>query len=357
MDEQAYWVAWSRLPRMGGRRLQDLYAHFGSLSRAWEAPAWRLGDVPGIGPELAREIAAQRPLRSPADDWAAVTKPPVRAVTWLDETYPAPLRPLADPPPVLYMMGEQPSWERVVAIVGTRDASPYGAGVAHRFGRDLAALGAVVVSGVAAGIDRAAHEGALDIPDGQTVGVLGCGFHYVFPASNRGLYRAIADRGLLMSEYPPDVKPLKGHFPYRNRVISGLSQGVIVVEAKRKSGSLITIDHALEQGKSVFAVPGPIDMAGSEGPHDLLRQGARLVSGVSDVLEELNWALVAAPPPTSDDPTEAAILEALAGGEQQLDGLAARIGLGAAQAGSALLVMQLKGLVRQLPGQRYARAR
>jgi DNA processing protein len=243
-------------------------------------------------------------------------------------------------------------------MVGMRDASQYGERVAFEMAAELATLGAVVVSGVAAGIDRAAHLGALKVPGGLTVGVLGNGFHHVYPAANRRLYRQVADHGCLMSEYPPDVAPEKGYFPLRNRIISGLSRGVVVVEAKRKSGSLITVDHALEQGRQVFAVPGPIDAPGSEGPHDLIRQGARLTSGVADILEELGWVVPKAPAAKkhSDDPLEQSVLDALAEGPRSIDGVASQTGLGAASLGGLLTVMELKGLVRSLPGQRYETA-
>jgi DNA processing protein len=219
-------------------------------------------------------------------------------------------------------------------------------------------MGAVVVSGVAHGIDRAAHEGALAVGDGLTVGVLGGGFKHVYPAANRDLYRAIADHGALISEYPYDVPPERGFFPIRNRIVSGLSNGVIVIEARRKSGTLHTVDHALDQGRHVLAVPGPIDAPGSEGPHDLIRQGARLVHSVADVLEEFGWVAVQEPvaPRTSDNPLEQSILDALSAGPKQLDGVAAQTGLDAPSLGGLLTMMEIRGLVRALPGQRYALA-
>jgi DNA processing protein len=358
MDERAYWVAWSRLPGIAGRRILALQEHFGTLSKAWESPLRDLACVPGIGLKLATEVATQRKWRTPADEWISVDRPPVQVITWLDDSYPAPLRDLSDPPAVLYVLGTLPDWSRAVAIVGNRDASPYGLKIATRFGRELAELGAVVISGVAAGIDRAAHEGALSVPDGLTVGVLGCGFHHVFPASNRTLYRAIADRGALLSEFPPDTKPMKGNFPYRNRLISGLSRGVMVVEAKLQSGSLITVGHALEQGRQVFAVPGPIDSPGSAGPHELINQGARLTTCLADLLQELGWEKIVSKAEAmalSEDAQERAIQEHLALGAKHIDAIALQVGLPAGQLGGLLMVMTLKGLVRSLPGQHYER--
>ncbi|HEY9724217.1 MAG TPA: DNA-processing protein DprA [Oscillatoriaceae cyanobacterium] len=359
MDERSFWVAWSRAPKLGGRRMLALASHFGSLAAAWEAPAARLAQVESIGAAIAAELAAYRQSCRPQDVLGGVEHPRWRVLTWVDDDYPAPLRDLSDPPPALYVMGELPDWERAIAMVGARAPSAYGQRMARRLAGELAGLGAVIVSGVAAGIDRAAHEGALAVGPGRTVGVLGNGFHYVYPAANRDLYRAIAEGGALLTEYPPDVQAHKAHFPYRNRLIAGLSRGVIVVEARRKSGSLITVDHALEQGRQVFAVPGPIDSELSEGPHDLLKQGARLLASTQDVLDELGWAVTTAPAsatPKGDDPTEQRIYELLAPGKRHIDALAAEAGLPPGQLGSVLVMMELKGYVQTLPGQHYQRA-
>lgn len=357
MDERAYWVAWSRMPKLGGARLLALHTHFGSLARAWEALPRQLAEVPMLGPKLAAEVAAWRPTQDVEAGFELAARPPIQVLTWLDDHYPEPLRAIPDPPPALYLLGDLPDWRRAVAIVGAREATPYGRRIANRLARELAELGAVVVSGVATGIDRAAHEGALSVPGGLTAGVLGNGFQYVYPAANRDLYRAIADRGALISEYPRDVAAQKSNFPYRNRVISGLCQGVIVVEAARKSGSLITVDHALEQGRQVFAVPGPIDSEKSDGPHDLIRQGARLVTCVEDVLEELGWTVEAkAAPPQVVDPFAQQVLEILGRQAKHVDEVAAGLGMGAAQVNSAMLMLELQGVVRQLPGMRYEKA-
>lgn len=359
MDERTYWVAWSRAPKLGGRRMLALAAHFGTLEAAWAAPAARLAQVEGIGAGIAAELAAYRQTHDPDAVLAGVESLHWRVVTWADESYPAPLRDLLDPPPVLYVMGELPDWERAIAVVGARSPSAYGRRMTERLSGEFAKLGAVIVSGVASGIDRAAHEGALGAGPGHTVGVLGNGFHHVYPAANRDLYRAIAQGGALITEYPPDVAAQKAHFPYRNRIISGLSRGVVVVEARRKSGSLITVDHALEQGRQVFAVPGPIDSELSEGPHDLIRQGARLLASTHDILEELGWAVTTAPTPAAskgDDPTEQRIYELLAPGKRHIDALASETKLSPGQLGSILVMMELKGYVRTLPGQHYQQA-
>lgn len=356
MDERKYWVAWSRMPKLGGARLLALHHHFGSLASAWHAPARRLAEVSHLGPKLAEEIVAWRPQHDVDAGFEQAAKSPVKVLTWLDEDYPTPLRDIPDPPPALYLLGDLPDWKRSVAIVGARDATPYGRRIAYKLARELAELGAVVVSGVASGIDRAAHEGALAVAGGFTAGVLGNGFQFVYPAANRDLYRMIADRGALLSEFPRDVAAQKSHFPLRNRVISGLCQGVVVVEAARKSGSLITVDHALEQGRQVFAVPGPIDSDKSDGPHDLLRQGARLVTGVEDILEELGWKVESKPAPQVVDPLAQKVLEIIGRQAVHIDELATGLGMRAGEVGSALLMLELQGVVRQLPGMRYERA-
>jgi DNA processing protein len=297
------------------------------------------------GPDARRGVVPQQA-------WADVQRPGQHILCWQDEEFPAPLRLIPDPPAVLYVRGKLPAWERTVGIVGARQASPYGQRVARGLGRDLAALGAVVVSGVAAGIDAQAHHGALEA-SGLTVGVLGCGHDHVYPAGHGRLYAAISSSGALITEHAPDERPTKYSFPRRNRLISGLSQGVVIVEATAKSGSLITADFALEQGKTVFAVPGPIDAPGSEGPHILITSGARLVAGVNDVIEELGWQVERKAKRTSDNPLEQQVLLLLGHSAMDFDDLATRVGLTAASAGHLLMTMELKGLVRRLAAQRY----
>lgn len=275
-----------------------------------------------------------------------------------DEAFPAALRRIADPPQALHVFGTLAEADRnAVAVVGARRASPYGVAVAEWLGRELARSGVTVVSGLARGIDAAAHRGALEA-GGRTIAVLGCGVDVVYPPEHAPLARAIAGAGALLSEYPPGTPPLKHQFPRRNRLISGLSLGVVVVEGREDSGALITADCALEQGREVFAIPGPVFSPTSALPHRLLQQGAKLVSSVADILEELH--LPAAQPHTAAvrlEGPEALVYAQLSFEPQHIDQLAARCGLAAPEVSRALLGLELGGLVGVLAGQRYVRAR
>lgn len=275
-----------------------------------------------------------------------------------DPRYPAALRTIADPPQMLYVRGALRDEDRsAVAVVGSRRASAYGAAVAEWLGRELARAGVTVVSGLARGIDGAAHRGALQA-GGRTVAVLGCGPDVVYPPEHRRLMAQLIESGAAISEYPPGTPPLKHHFPRRNRLISGLSLGVVVVEGREDSGALITADCALEQGREVFAVPGPVLVPTSALPNRLLQQGAKLVTTVEDILEELRLpksqphaAASAIPLEGAEAAVYARLLDPL-----HVDILALRCGLPASEVGRVLLALELRGLVRALAGQRYVRA-
>jgi DNA processing protein len=356
LDERRAHAAWARVPGAGPKAMAALRDAFGGLAPAWRADAGAIARTPGLRGSRGAALAAGR---SEVDLAAAATtdrRSGARLVTWDDPDYPAGLHDLADPPPVLWALGAWPPPGRAVAIVGARAATPYGTGLARRLAADLVAADVAVVSGAAEGIDRAAHEGALDAPGGWTVGVLGCGFGHVYPAHHRALYKAISTRGTLLSEFPPEAPPSKGSFPRRNRLIAALARGVVVVEARARSGSLITVDHALDLGREVFAVPGPAGAPGSEGPHALLRDGATLVEGAPDVLRALGWEASAAAVGPVLGPAEAAIYAATGTLPVPLERLLAETGLDTAKAGAALVSLQLAGLVRPAPGGRWLRA-
>lgn len=281
--------------------------------------------------------------------------------------FPPHLGQIPDAPLILYYRGN-PALLRgpAVAVVGSRQASEYGRRAAAELARDLAGVGVTVISGLARGIDAAAHRGALDSGgSGATIAVLGSGLDRIYPRENLRLAEEIAERGIIVTEYPLGSPPEKYHFPERNRIISGLSRGVVVVEAGRDSGSLITVDFALEQGREVFAVPGSLFSPLSQGPHNLIRQGARICAGAADVLEELG--LVPSPrteaatvrsgaEETGLDPEEKLMFETAdwtVG--QTADQMAEMTGLSPAIAVAALLTLEIKGLVKQLPGGRYIR--
>jgi DNA processing protein len=283
---------------------------------------------------------------------------PVDVVGLGDPAYPSALRTIPDPPPRLYMRGALGDADRVaVAVVGARRASPYGVAVAEMLAADLARCGVTVVSGLARGIDAAAHRAALRA-GGRTVAVLGCGPDVVYPPEHAALMTQIIADGAVVSEYPPGTPPLRHHFPRRNRLISGLSLGVVVVEGRADSGALITVDCALEQGREVFAVPGPITAATSALPHRLVQQGAKLVSRVEDIVEELGLPLRPPPPRPAVglEGTEAVVRAQLTLDPQHVDALALRCGLPVAEVSRALVTLELRGLARALPGQRYVRA-
>lgn len=283
----------------------------------------------------------------------------IEVIRWEDPSYPAALRPIGDPPRTLYLRGTLRDEDKAaVAIVGSRRASVYGVAAAEWLGRELGRGGVTVVSGLARGVDAAAHRGAL-AGGGRTIAVLGCGVDVVYPREHRRLLAQIIEAGAVISEFPAGVPPLQHHFPRRNRLISGLSLGVVVVEGRERSGALLTADHALEQGREVFAVPGSIFAETSHLPHRLIQQGAKLVATVEDILEELRLPKPPTPAAASAialEGTEAAVYAQLTLDPQHMDVLALRCRLPVAEVARVLLGLELRGLVLALPGQRYVRA-
>ena len=281
-------------------------------------------------------------------------------VAWDDADYPAPLLETTNPPPMFYCIGNRARLaEPAFAIVGSRNGSAQGCADAEAFAAALAASGLVIVSGLALGIDAAAHRGGLS-QSGRTIAIVGTGADRVYPARNRALAHAIADDGLLLSEFAPGTPPLRANFPRRNRVISGLSRGVLVVEATLSSGSLITARLAAEQGRDVFALPGSIHSPLSKGCHRLIREGAKLVETAQDILDELRVDATATPTPlrrepTVDEPSAQAVLAALGHSPADGDTIAARSGLTASSVLAALTALELAGRVASLPGGRYQR--
>jgi DNA processing protein len=281
---------------------------------------------------------------------------PAKILMPQDDRYPPALRTIADPPETLYVRGTLLEEDRkAVAVVGARQASAYGLSVAEWLGKELARCGVTVVSGMARGIDGAAHRGALTA-GGRTIAVLGCGPDVVYPPEHADLMARIVDSGAVISEFPPGTAPLPEFFPQRNRIISGLSLGVVVVEGRERSGALITADCALEQGRDVFAIPGSIFAATSHLPNRLIQEGAKLVTSVIDILHELRLPLPAPPPSDTArdlEGNEAAVFTQLSMEPAHIDGLALRCGLPVSEVSRALLALELKGVVRSLAGQRY----
>lgn len=354
-QERLYWLGLHTTPGIGNRRTIALVEHFGSARQAWQADDQQLQAVGLLNGAARQNLLARRgkvDLVALADSWR---QRGIEFCTLQDAVYPAPLAAIYDPPAVLYYRGRLPAWDKAVAVVGTRRCSTAGRKAAAQLAAALAAAGVVVVSGAARGIDTAAHQGALT--QGQTVAVLGCGVDVAYPPENRQLLQDITRRGAVLSEYPPGTKPAPGQFPIRNRIISGLCRGVLVVEAGRKSGALITADCALEQGRDVFAVPGGMFAVQSQGANNLIKQGAKLVDTVEDILDEYGWrgtALETAAPALS--PEERLVYDALHDDTPvTLDDIIGQTSLSASQAACVLLQLELHGLVMQQPGQQYLR--
>jgi len=363
MEELKYWLALSQAPGVGPRRFQLLREHFGSVQAVWMATPAELTAVKGINRVTADGIADFRARTDPDREMQLLARYKAKAVTLADAGYPDLLRHIYDPPPVLYLRGDiRPEDNTALAIVGTRVASEYGKTVAAMLARELAARGITVVSGMARGIDTASHLGAMEA-GGRTFAVLGCGLDTVYPAENRAVMERIAAAGAVFSPFPFGTKPEAGNFPARNRLISGLSLGTVVVEAQEKSGALITADFALEQGREVFAVPGNITSKNSRGTHYLLKQGAKLVESLDDILEELPRLNKTAPPvkvKPDDEVTglseeERQVLQQIPAEPLHVDQIEQQCRLAADRVAAVLMYLELKGLVRRLPGQLFCR--
>jgi DNA processing protein len=352
------WLALGLTVEVPPRRAFELVARFGSPSAVLAASEADLlaADVTAVQVAAIRAAAARTAL-----EVRHLASADAAAVTWPSEEYPAALREIPDPPLMLAVRGDLAPGEVCVAVVGARRASEYGRRMAEALGRNLALAGVTVVSGLAAGIDAAAHRGALDA-GGRTIGVLGTGVDRVYPSWHRELAARVVRQGALVSEFPCGTAPLAYNFPRRNRVISGLSLATVVVEAAEESGSLITADYAADQGRLVLAVPGPADAPSHRGPHRLIREGATLVTGAEDVLaavapqctDRLRTARTAAAAATLTD-VERRVLELMGGEGRHVDDLIRRADLPPGCALETLLALELRGLVAQLPGKRFRR--
>ncbi|HEX7512763.1 MAG TPA: DNA-processing protein DprA [Candidatus Methylomirabilis sp.] len=360
-EREARWAC-GLVPQMGGAGLQGLLATFGSALRTWEASKEALQQAPGIGPATAAAMRRFPWVRKLREDQARVKAAGVGVLVWGDAEYPARLREIASAPPVLYVRGRmEPGDDAAVAIVGSRRATAYGEAVARELAGELARRGITIVSGLARGIDAAAHRGALDA-GGTTWAVLGSGLDEIYPPEHRELAAEVTTSGALLSEFPLGTAPLRLHFPRRNRIISGLSLGVVVVEAGVKSGALITAHHALEQGREVFAVPGRVHAQYSEGTNRLIKAGAKLVESWEDVLVELVPNLKGrkrARPPEPPRPEltadEQRLFDLLAGGPLHIDQLIVKSDWGGGRVAAVLVGLEMKEVVRQLKGKVFER--
>jgi DNA processing protein len=356
-DETAYWIAISRVPHIGPARIERLVQRFGSLRAAWAAPPDRLRAV--LESKPLAELLEARGRIEPRREAERLTALGIRATHPGHPDYPRLLAEISGRPPVIYLRGElTPADETCVAIVGTRRATPYGRQAAERIAAELAAAGVTVVSGLARGVDAAAHRAAIE-SGGRTIAVLGSGPDVIYPAEHRRLAEQVIASGAIISEQPPGAKPDAQNFPARNRIISGLSVGVVVIEAPVRSGALITASFAADQGRDVFVVPGSVFAPSSEGTNALLRDGARLVRDGADILEDLSLdarrETAALQRELPLDAAELRLLAAVGAEARHIDELAETAGLGAAETGALLLTLELKGLVRNHGAQFYVR--
>ncbi len=363
-DGYTPWLALGRVKGLGGIGFKKLTAHFADPSGALFASAAELEQVDGLHRDVIDGLANFADWDEVEDELRRTRDAGIDIVRFTDPSYPERLRAIPDPPPCLYLKGVLAAEDdKSVAIVGSRSASDYGRRVARDLARGLTSLGFTIVSGMARGIDGVAHESALQA-GGRTIAVLGSGVERAYPPEHEGLYRRICERGAVISELPIGTRPMAFNFPARNRLISGLSLGVVVVEATEKSGSLITAALAVEQGREVFAVPGEVGASRSRGAHRLIRQGAKLVESVDDIIEEVAPQLVrrtggVAQPVARVLPANAAegarkIFALLQENSLQVDQVIERSCLPPAQVLEILLDLELQGFLRQAPGKVYS---
>jgi len=360
------WVALKQAPGIGNRIFTRLIRNFGDPAHAIRAPRGRLLLVEGISEKLADIVLACRVTDRVRKEVALLEEKGFRLITQNHPEYPPLLLEIHDPPPYLYANGQSIDPLPAVAVVGSRNPTRYGITMAQRLSADLAAIGFVIVSGMARGIDTAAHQGALSA-GGKTIAVLGSGLSVIYPPENRKLYSDIARSGTIVSELPISEPPNSFNFPARNRIISGMTLGTIVVEAAQKSGSLITAKLAADQGREVFAVPGNINSCKSTGAHNLLKHGAKLVEKVDDILEELTHMIHPEPTvressltgsgnrPSRTDLTsdESDVYYSLDPYPVHIDELSRRLSKDTASLSAVLLKLELKGIICQMPGKYF----
>ncbi len=357
LQERAFWFTWSQIPGLGPILQKRLAQHFGSLATAWSAEPDELLAVDGIGLKLAWAIAEHRPRL----DLDAIHQTPGAFITPADDTYPGLLYEIPDPPPILYYQGKLEllsacQQRPAIGIVGTRSPSDYGKRWTRRLTKTLCRAGFPIISGLADGIDRIAHESCLEA-NGETIAVLGTGVDVFYPYRNRDLYREIGQSGLLLSEHPPGTQPEKVHFPRRNRIIAGLSRATLVTEAPRKSGALITAKLANEYGRDVFALPGSLDNVRCHGCLDILSQGAQMILREDTLIEALGAIPVApvsvpSPQPRPDVPAPLlAVFQAVTAEARSLDAIVQQVSdLSTGDILSALTQLELMGLINSVPG-------
>ncbi|RMH71278.1 MAG: DNA-protecting protein DprA [Gemmatimonadetes bacterium] len=365
------WLMLRSINGVGSVRLRQLVEAFGSPQAVLEASLEQISRLPRMDRKTAQAIIAKHNPDSVKRQIEQMAAQDIQLITYRCDTYPKPLHKIYDPPALLFVRGTLTAEDEVaIGVVGPRAASVYGKTVTQHLTTELVQHGLTIISGMARGIDRVAHESALNA-GGRTLAILGCGVDVVYPPDNADLVPRIIENGALISELPLGTQPTAMNFPMRNRIISGMSLGVLVPEARIKSGALITADYAIEQGKDVFAVPGPIHSATSQGSNRLIKNGAKLVETVQDILEGLNpYLLPSANAATTSPPSATAsekhlppltgseleVYQALSETPLHIDRLAKTVAKPTHHVLGTLLALELKGVVKALPGKQFVRA-
>ncbi len=360
MDDKRYWIGFTLVKGIGAVRFQRLLDRFGDAESAWKAAPADLAGA-GLGLKMIERLVSVREKADLSRMWDQIQSKGIHVLTWLDETYPQRLKEIEQPPPVLYVRGAlipEDTW--AVAIVGTRRVTPYGRQVTEEIASFLAANSITVISGLARGVDAIAHNAALKA-GGRTLAVLGSGVDRIYPPENRAMAEQIFEHGAVLSDYVPGTPPESSNFPPRNRIISGLSMAVVVVEAGETSGALITAEFAAEQGREVFAVPGNILAPQSKGTNKLIQQGALPLLSASDIMQTLNLTQVgqhkAARKALPTDEVEAKLLGTMGEEPLHVDEIRGQTGLPIEKVSATLVMMELKGMVRQVGNMHYVAVR
>lgn len=382
-DDLKYWIWLSSIPGVGVAKFNKLVNKFGSPKEVWNEVRHKNPKISDINPKILQNMQDKIYIEKLDEYFEKIKNYDINVITVKSDMYPKNLKNIYDPPPILYLRGKIGTGdENSIAIVGSRRATPYGLKVTEHLAKELAALGVTIISGMARGIDSCAHKGAI-AGAGRTIAVLGCGVDIVYPRENVQLMNNIISQGAVISEYPPGAEPQKLNFPARNRIISGLAKGVIVVEAGEKSGTLITVDFALEQGREVFVVPGNINSSESQGTNRLIKEGAKPVTCIDDILEEIDlgirggrdgsyrsfgpapnflntiqdtWeSIEKAEGPFKDiDLNERNILKCVVYGQKHIDDIALESGIDIGTTSFLLTMLEVKGFIKQHPGMIYS---
>lgn len=342
-------------------QIKNILSRFDTLTDFWEAGKNEIYNIDGLSDDVKEKIIKNKNEDKIENLIYKLEKNNINTITLLDESYPKSLKNIYDSPYVLYIKGQiLKEDELAIAVVGSRKSTSYGKWACEKFTKELAELGVTIVSGLAIGIDTIAHRTALN-EGGRTIGVLGCGIDIIYPQKNKYLYDEISEKGAIISEFPLGTPPLPYNFPQRNRIISGLSMGVVVIEAQEKSGSLITANHALEQGKEVFALPGNINSIFSRGTNKLIKDGAKLLLDIEDIIEEFPCLVeknlmknVNNIDYSSLSETERKVIDLLKEGPLYIDIIAYKTGLDISTVNSILTILELKGFISELPGKLYS---